>query len=459
MQKRGMGFPFKVQVFCDTWINFPKLGAASGRSIADVGDTQLLGVNHNIVANNPTSRRLPGPQEGILQPSTHFTPSEKKRLCRGLEKMGIRGPESLLFEYPCNFRLIESLKLLKNLGMTIPEQKQVVLESKKFVLSTHDAVRVNLDFLQSKIGLDGDGVKSVLLKVPQVVEYALDITMKPFLEKLRSAGFESDFIALMFKKKPQLLKVKIWKVDQMQKVFTSIGFSEKQFFEVVFKNPAVLDMSRRGKIYPFVESLHRIGLDNKDIVRVLATAPSILNMDWNASIQPRLLWFESELRLEKTQVLRDIFVHIPDLIVGNNLANYNKVVNILKSKGLRTDEWRSILSQKPNILGRAFGKKVSTLNQRFDFLHTILKKPSSDVVDFPAFLTHSFERHILCRVALIDYHGIDYTLLPIRVLFDRTHPDFPAGFEIEADSKFRVWWNSISRQEKLDAIKNQEYPV
>lgn len=489
MYRRGTGLTFKkVEAWGDAGLIFGKHLFATERRFGEVPDEGRLQQNNPVVAVVPheedvkdaggdedevvdhlhsigkvddvqISLRPPGPGEGILQPNAHFTPDEKKRLCRNLERRGIWAPQSLLFNYPCNSRLINNLKMLKSMGMTIPEQKRVVLESQLFVLCTKDEFGMNLDFLREEIGLDTDGVKSVLLKIPQLVEYRLDVTVKPFLEVLRSVGYESTYIALMFKKKPQLLKVTMQRLYRMLPEFTTMGFSQKEFFGIVLQNPLIFDMSMKRKIYPLFQKLQRMGLDQKEIVKVLTSAPKMLNMDWNTSIHPKLAWFEKELRLDKLQVVHGVFVNVPQVVVENSLTNFNKVVNILISKGLTNDEWRSILSNQPNVLGRAFGKKMSILHQRFDFLQDTLKKPVKDVVAFPAYLSQSFEKHILYRVALFDRHGVDYTLLPLITLFGKMNPAFPAGFEGGTNSKFRAWWDAIHRKEKLDAIKNGKYQV
>lgn len=394
--------------------------------------------------------------EGILQPRSEFSPSEIGRLCRGLRLQGHALAKELLLTDSFNHKLRGNLAILRDLGMTIGDQKTLVLGSHWFASTPPEVLEEKIKWLKRQFGLDSKETSDVLLRHPSVIEYSLDVNVDPILSMLREAGFDQGMIKSMVVNYPKMLGVARDDIQVLMDIFTTVGFSKSEFLTVVQRNPEVLRMDTEKGVKPFLQGLKKLEIKDEDAVKLLMSAPGLIMCDLEHKIAPMLSWFETALGLEREDVVHNVFLKIPKLFVSNRIGQFKRVVKALESYGLTSPEYRIVLQQQPQLLGRAFGGKMAQVHLRLKFLKEILRKEPRDLVTYPPYISHSLDNHIMYRVAVLDKQGIKYSGYSLEDLFGSSLEDFNAN-KLANPSQFRAWWVKMSREEKLNAIKTRTY--
>ena len=142
------------------------------------------------------------------------------------------------------------------------------------------------------------GVKDigkVVSRLPHVLDYDVETTMKPRVAYLKSIGVKDEDIGKVVSRHPQVLMCDVKKMQARVEYLKSIGIKDEDIGEVVTKHPQVQGYDVENNLKPTYEFLKDKFGATADI---LVKTPAYLGYSLNKRIKPRHAFLESKGLIE-----------------------------------------------------------------------------------------------------------------------------------------------------------------
>lgn len=140
-------------------------------------------------------------------------------------------------------------------------------------------------------------------------------------------------------------------------------------------------------------------MEKTRISSMLRMNPRWISLDLERSIVPKTRYFISEFGLTHKEVGRIIGMQ-PGLLV-RPIENTRSARDVLLSNGFSADDLKIIMNQAPSAF---FIHAERSLRPLLEFILHVMKRTTTDVVNFPYCLTYPIE-HFMLRVDFLGPHG------------------------------------------------------
>ena len=142
---------------------------------------------------------------------------------------------------------------------------------------TVDAIAQKLDFLQSRLNLDGAELKRIVLKQPSALSYSIDNNLAPTIDWLKA----------------------------------NFSLTEAELKTLVLRFPIVLGYSIDDNLAPTLSWLtSRLLLTNAQLKTLILGLPPVLGLSVDANLSPTIDFFEHELNIRGSD-LRELILTMP----------------------------------------------------------------------------------------------------------------------------------------------------
>jgi mTERF domain-containing protein len=258
-------------------------------------------------------------------------------------------------------------------------------------------------FLNNDIGLSGDKVTGIALKVPEVFSMDIRTQLQPVLNDFLNLGIPISKFARMIATFPAILTMSKVKRDRVVNILEDLGVPIASIGKCLCAHPQVLCLSVEDKILPAARFLvSESGIPRPQLGKLIAAAPSILSCSIENNLRPKLRFLESELSLSNSKVghMLQKFPQLLSLSLQNNIQPTIRFLS--EDLGLSPADIARMVSQHPQLLGLSVAGNLRP-KVRFFVADVGLALPdlARAVAAFPALLTLSESANLRPKLAFL----------------------------------------------------------
>ncbi|CAI9767135.1 unnamed protein product [Fraxinus pennsylvanica] len=311
-----------------------------------------------------------------------------------------------------------------------------------------------MNFLED-IGVPRGCAKNVLLLFPPILFYNIDKDIKPRLLAFEKVGVQDNGSGKMLIKYPWILSSSI--LENYQKVLClfdeekvpkacssraiknwphilgcsnnnlkmmvdqigELGIRSNKLGKVIVTSPQLLHC-RPPEFLQVVSFLKDLGLVEEDISRILYRCPEIFATSIDRTLMKKLE-FLSAIGVSRTHLPRVIRKY-PELFVCDvNRALLPRMKYLMKIGLSRRDIGFMVRRFSP-LLGYSIEE---VLRPKFEFLTQTMKKPLSEVIDYPRYFSYSLEKKIKPRFWLLKSINMECSL---KEMLGKNDEEFAADY-------------------------------
>ncbi|KAI3464178.1 hypothetical protein Pfo_020841 [Paulownia fortunei] len=321
-------------------------------------------------------------------------------------------------------------------------------------LPLQSRVKPIVKFLED-IGVPKGYIRNILLLFPPILSYDIDKDIKPRLQSFEKIGAKDNDLGKMLVRYPWILSasilenfekvldffdeekvpkicssnaIKNWphilgcsvnKLKVMVEQFSAIGIENKKLGQVIATSPQLL-LRKPQEFLQVVSFFKDLGLDEEAIARMVVRCPEIFAASIDKTLEKKLV-FLSNVGISKTHLPRVIRKY-PELFVCDVDRALLPRMRYLMKIGLSKKDIGSMLRRFSPLLGYSIEE---VLRPKLEFLVNTMKKPVSDVVDYPRYFSYSLEKKIKPRYWVLKGRNIECTL---KEMLGKNDEEFAAEY-------------------------------
>ncbi|KAL2462540.1 Mitochondrial transcription termination factor family protein [Forsythia ovata] len=322
------------------------------------------------------------------------------------------------------------------------------------LLPVESHMKPMMNFLED-IGVPRGCTKNILLLFPPILFYNIDKDIKPRLLAFEKVGIQDNDFGKMLIKYPWILSSSI--LENFQKVvnlfdeekvpkacssrairnwplllgcsvnnlkmmvdqFGELGIRSNKLGKVIVTSPQLLHC-RPPEFLQVVSFLKDLGLEEEAISRILGRCPEIFATSIDRTLKKKLE-FLSSIGVSRTHLPRVIRKY-PELFVCDvNRALLPRMKYLMKIGLSRRDIGFMVRRFSP-LLGYSIDE---VLRPKLEFLTKTMKKPLSEVVDYPRYFSYSLEKKIKPRFWLLKSINMECSL---KEMLGKNDEEFAADY-------------------------------
>ncbi|EFJ13716.1 hypothetical protein SELMODRAFT_121675 [Selaginella moellendorffii] len=323
----------------------------------------------------------------------------------GLEKAHIlRYPVVLTCSVKRN--MVPVIDYLDKLGFT-PEELPALLTQFPMILYSSIAIDLTpiVDYLLG-YGISLENIPKVLLRYPDVLGFKREGTMSTSVAYLVSIGVNTRQIGPMLTRFPELLGMRVGNnIKRKVDFYRGLGFTKEEIARLLEKHPYVLGFDLEENVKAKVECLLQAGIQEKELPSFIARFPDVFELDLRAKLAEKTAWLTNEIFLRPSDVPR-VFERLPQMLVINEKMAGEKV-KFLQGTGISAGDIAKMVVDCPQILAV---KLEETLKPNLAFFQQKMRKPLSELLAFPVYLTYDLARRIKPRYRMVERKKINCSL-------------------------------------------------
>ncbi|MCO5554132.1 hypothetical protein L7F22_007658 [Adiantum nelumboides] len=295
--------------------------------------------------------------------------------------------------------MVPVLKYLKKLGFP---QAWVSMVLKKYPMILHASVVIDIlpviYFLRG-LDIDADDLPRVILRYPDVLGFKTEGTMSTSVAYLVSMGVSLRLVGHMLTEHPEILGMRVASVIKPRfEYLMSLGIPQLIVAKILARRPHVLGYDVEKRMQSNVNLLLELGVKKEAISGMVAQFPEILGRFFAHFVRDRVKWFQEHLEVDSDGVAR--MIEMMPQVVLMPIGMAHERIRFLKSELFSSVEVGSMVSQCPQILVSSI---TDSLRPNLTFLTREMKRPRTEVLEFPTFFTYSLRARIRPRFqALTD---------------------------------------------------------
>ncbi|KAL3701201.1 hypothetical protein R1sor_019223 [Riccia sorocarpa] len=302
--------------------------------------------------------------------------------------------------------LVPVLSYLEKLNVE-PKSLPDIIRKYPMVLSSSVVMDLEpvIDFLLG-IGIPKDALGRVLTRYPDILGFKIEGTMSTSVAYLVSLGVNLREIGPMVTEYPEILGMRVGnnikpKVDYL----LNLGIPKQVMAKILEVKPFILGFDLDSKMQPCVRDLIELGVKEENVARVIIQYADVLGLDVKHRLDSKMGWLSKQAGVKREDV-GQIIERLPQILAINiNLAQTR--VDFLKESGFSVEEVGSMVAKCPQILAISIEE---ALKPNLDFFLVDMKRPLSELVEYPAYFTYSLQKRIRPRYIEIEQRGINCSL-------------------------------------------------
>ncbi|GAQ89702.1 mTERF domain containing protein [Klebsormidium nitens] len=251
---------------------------------------------------------FPQAEEEEVEASTSFS-FEDQAADEVWRSLGLPGETRLMCRY------------LHSLGLDRADLAKLLNKTASTFRLSVAPVKARVDFLRS-IGVDGNGIRSLILRQPNVLRLRVDRVMQPRIDFLKRLGVPEDGIADVIMRNPSLLYVKEETLDSKVKFLTeTIGIPQSKVVDIARRHPQIFVKNIEAGLQPTVDYfVKEVGVSRDAFAKMVSHHPQLLHYSLADGIKPRIEFLRSiGLTPEDTLICITRFAQVLSLSVDTCL--------------------------------------------------------------------------------------------------------------------------------------------
>ncbi|WOH16249.1 hypothetical protein DCAR_0935799 [Daucus carota subsp. sativus] len=360
--------------------------------------------------------------DGLQQTLAFFEKTQARR--GGLNMLGDRDAsfQRLIHSFPrilllsLETRLKPIVEFLKDVGVPKRKLRNVVLLYPPIMFQD-----VEKDIKSSffKVNAGNKVLGRLLLKYPWVLSSSIQRNYTEIHSFFDTKMVPKSSVDLAIKSWPHLLGCSVDKLKLMVKQFAELGISDKKLGQVIAKSPQLL-LQKPQEFQQVVNYLKESGLDEETVGRVLGRCPEIFATDVDRVLRKKIEFLNS---IGVSGVcLPYVIKKYPELYVCDIGKALHPRVMYLMEIGLSRKDVASMVSRFSPLLGYSI-KEV--LKPKSEFLLNTMRKPLSEVVNYPRYFSYSMEKKIEPRYWELRSRNVECSL---KDMLSKNDEEFAAEF-------------------------------
>ncbi|GMH45599.1 hypothetical protein BSKO_13556 [Bryopsis sp. KO-2023] len=183
----------------------------------------------------------------------------------------------------------ENLELLEKWGLTSKGRKRVVLSSSAVLSDSKRALERKLEWLEEVLGLSRREVVKVVRTFPRYLQDSTYQRITNFLSDFSDENHYRDDVARMVVDTPKVLGLHRNFDELFGYCNRRFGYTKAQFMAGVMKHPPLLKCDIRGSIEPKLDYFEKeLRLTTAQILSILVTHPETFEVPVKEDIQPQI---------------------------------------------------------------------------------------------------------------------------------------------------------------------------
>ncbi|KAF7086325.1 hypothetical protein CFC21_089624 [Triticum aestivum] len=336
------------------------------------------------------------------------------------------------FLLACSLRknVIPVLSYLEKLGVT---RARLAAFVRAYPACLHASVAVDLaPIVKALRGLDVDrqDIPRVLERYPDVLGLKPDGTISTSVAYLVGiVGIAPRDIGPMVAHYPFFLSMRVGTtIKPFCDYITSLGLPMRILARIIEKRPYILGYDLEETVKPNVEALLSFGIRKEVLPLMIAQYPSILGLPLKVKLAAQQYFFNLKLKMDPDGFARAV-EKLPQLVsLHQNVIL--KPVEFLRGRGITDDDIGRMLIRCPQILLL----RNELMKNSFYFFKSELKRPISELLEYPEYFTYSLESRIKPRYMRVASKGIRCSLDWFLNCSDQRFEERMRGDFIEGDA-------------------------
>ncbi|EMS67993.1 hypothetical protein TRIUR3_08930 [Triticum urartu] len=318
----------------------------------------------------------------------------------------------------------------KKLGVT---RARLAAFVRAYPACLHASVAVDLaPIVKALRGLDVDrqDIPRVLERYPDVLGLKPDGTISTSVAYLVGiVGVAPRDIGPMVTHYPFFLSMRVGTtIKPFCDYITSLGLPMRILARIIEKRPYILGYDLEETVKPNVEALLSFGIRKEVLPLMIAQYPSILGLPLKVKLAAQQYFFNLKLKMDPDGFARAV-EKLPQLVsLHQNVIL--KPVEFLRGRGITDDDIGRMLIRCPQILLL----RNELMKNSFYFFKSELKRPISELLEYPEYFTYSLESRIKPRYMRVASKGIRCSLDWFLNCSDQRFEERMRGDFIEGDA-------------------------
>uniref|UniRef100_A0A0E0CS99 Uncharacterized protein n=1 Tax=Oryza meridionalis TaxID=40149 RepID=A0A0E0CS99_9ORYZ len=332
----------------------------------------------------------------------------------------------------CSLRknAIPVLSYLEKLGVT---RARLAAFVRAYPACLHASVAVDLTpVVKSLRGLDVDrqDLPRVLERYPDILGLKPDGTISTSVAYLVGiVGVAPRDIGPMVTHFPFFLGMRVGTtIKPLCEYITSLGLPMRILARILEKRPYILGYDLEETVKPNVEALLSFGIRKEMLPLVIAQYPPILGLPLKTKLAAQQYFFNLKLQIDPDAFACAI-EKLPQLVsLHQNIIL--KLVEFLRGRGISNEDVARMVVRCPQILLL----RMELMKNSLYFFKSEMKRPISELLDYPEYFTYSLESRIKPRYMRVSTKGIRCSLDWFLNCSDQRFEERMKGDFIEGDA-------------------------
>ncbi|GMH45185.1 hypothetical protein BSKO_13142 [Bryopsis sp. KO-2023] len=230
--------------------------------------------------------------------------------------------------------------------------------------------------------------------------------------------------------------------------YFELGFSNAQVKRLFLAYPECLTDYFLPRVEVALKFYLSLGLIRDEVVSAFEQVPSMLGGDFYVDFEPKFVWLEEVVGIDRKIILHDWLVKKPRIVLKADLSKLQENYDVFLANGFSRRECVGIFEEFPELLS---GDKFD-FQDKMDFLKQELGEAGfKEVLGWPIFFTYSYHRRITMRMAFLKYRGRGEKGFPLQSVLEAGTDRFMRRFARSNRKEYKLFtkeWKAPDRIRK-----------
>lgn len=327
-----------------------------------------------------------------------------------LKKIGLSTKD--INDYP----LMLGCSVKKNLVPVLSYLEKLNVEARflpdlirKYPMVLNSSVTMDLEPVVSfllGIGIDLLNLGRVLTRYPDILGFKIEGTMSTSIAYLVSLGVNMREIGPMITEYPEILGMRVGNNIKLKvEYLLGLGIPKEVLSKVLEVKPFILGFDLEEKMKPAIEDLRSLGVREEHLSRAVILYADVLGLNIKHRLDTKMGWLVKHAGVKREDIGR-ILEKLPQ-ILAINVALAQSRVTFLSREGFSVEDIGIMVTKCPQILALSVDE---VLEPHLSFFVKSIKRPLSELVDYPFYFTYNLEKRIRPRFIKIEQKDVQCRL-------------------------------------------------
>ncbi|CAM6105278.1 unnamed protein product [Calypogeia fissa] len=256
------------------------------------------------------------------------------------------------------------------------------------------------------IGIDRLNLGRVLTRYPDILGFKIEGTMSTSIAYLVSLGVNMREIGPMITECPEILGMRVGNNIKLKvEYLLGLGIPKEVLAKVLEVKPFVLSFDLEEKMKPAIEELRSLGVREEHLSRVVIQYADILGLNVKHRLETKMGWLMKHAGVKREDVGR-VMEKLPQ-ILAINIALAQSRVTFLSREGFSVEDLGTMVTKCPQLLALSIDE---VLRPHLSFFVESMKRPLSELVDYPFYFTYNLEKRVRPRYIQLEQKGVQCSL-------------------------------------------------